>query len=635
MSHTLHNLRQPIGGMVALIILTVVAESAGVPALPVNPLPAMASAGQRGEQIGLDAFQVESGVTPAIATASPVPIATPTRVPTATPTSTAVPGQVTLLFSDEFDGTSLDASKWNTCHWWDDGGCTIAGNGELEWYQPDDVLVSDGTLKLRAQKRTVKANNGKTYKYTSGMVTTGRNTYDLSIPPPFAFQYGYAEIRAKIPKGQGLWSAFWMLPAANHAFPEIDVMEIIGRQFEKNHMVIHYLGDDGKRRRSARSFDGPDWSADWHRFGVDWQPTALTWYIDGVPRYRYTTEEQIPAESMVLVANLAVGGSWPGPPDATTVFPSYLEVDYVKVWSEMPEEAKATEPLVTTTPVTATTTESVPQLDSASPTVQPAFTAMPGPTPTPTAVPGQVSLLFSDEFAGASLDAGKWTTCYWWRDSAGGCTIEANEELQLYQPDDVLVGDGVLKLRAQERTAITSAGKTYAYTSGMISTGREFLDDPQPDRFAFRYGYVEIRTKMPKGKGLWPSFWLLAADQEWPPEIDIASFRGDRIDTVRFGVQYIAADASDAVSSREWRGPNFAGDWHTFAVDWQEASITWYVDGVKRWGITDPEPVPNEPMYLVIDLAVGGHWPGNPDVSTEFPSYLELDWVKVWSEKPN
>ena len=547
---------------------------------------------------------------------TPTPQPTPSPRPTATPTPTAVPGQVTLLFSDDFDGSSLDPDKWTTCHYWDRGGCT-GSNGELQWYLPDDVLVSDGTLKLRAQERTVKASNGITYDYTSGMVSTGRNTEDLSIPPKFAFQYGYAEMRAKIPKGQGLWAAFWLLPADHRPLPEVDVMEIIGRKFEKNYMVLHYESDDGTHLSSSRSWEGPDWSADWHTFALDWQPTAMTWYIDGIPRFRYTKAVNIPAEPMVLIANLAVGGTWGGPPDATTPFPSYLEIDYVKVWSEMPEQAALSDTLVTGQPSA----------------VQPAATATPEITPAPTAIPGQVTLLFSDDFDDTSLNTDKWTTCYWWRDASGGCTMVANKELQWYQPDDVLVGDGVLKLRAQERTATTSEGKVYDYTSGMVSTGRDFEDDPSPDRFAFRYGYAEMRARIPRGKGLRLTFWMLAADQEWPPEIDVASFTGDRTNRVKFGVQYINPDASSGGCWHEWRGPDFSRRWHTFAVDWQPTGIFWYVDGIKRWSFTDPASIPSEPMYLLVDFAVGGDWPGSPDSSTPFPSSCEIDYVKVWNRR--
>ena len=249
-------------------------------------------------------------------------------------------------------------------------------------------------------------------------------------------------------------------------------------------------------------------------------------------------------------------------------------------------------------------------------------------------MPGEITLLFSDDFDGTSLDTDKWTTCYWWRDASGGCTIVTSNELQWYQPDDVLVADGVLKLQAQERTATTGDGKVYEYTSGMVSTGRDFEDDPSPDRFAFQYGYAEIRARIPKGTGLRPAFWIVAADQEWPPEIDVVSFTGDQRNRAKFGVMFINPDTSNGGRWHEWIGPDFSRGWHTFAVDWQPAGISWYVDGIKRWSFTDPARIPSEPMYLLIEFAVGGDWPGPPDSSTPLPSYFEIDYVKVWNRRP-
>ena len=565
---------------------------------------------------------VQLSTTEVTATETPAPGPTSTPRPTATPTSTAAPGQPTLLFSDEFSGTSLDGSKWNTCHWWGNEGCTLETNGELVWYQPDDVLVSDGTLKLRAQKRAIKASDGKTYRYTSGMVTTGKDTWDLSEPPKFAFQYGYAETRVKVPKGQGLWPAFWLLPASKEVLPEIDIMEIIGRKFNTNYMVLHYRADDGTHRSSSRGWEGPDWSADWHTFALDWQPTALTWYVDGVPRFRYTNTAHIPAESMVVVLNLAVGGRWPGPPDSTTPFPSALEVDYVKVWSEMPPTAVVTTKLVEQPPATTEV-----------PTPSPRATE-PGFTPTPTAVPGQATLLFSDNFDGPTLDPNKWNTCFWWGDGHGGCTIITANELEWYQPDNVLVSEGTLKLRVQKQTIHTGDNKTYDYTSGMVSTGRSTQDDPLPDKFAFQYGYAEIRAKIPAGQGLWPSFWLLPANQGWPPELDVMTISGAQTNETIMGVYYFNTDGSQGRNMRPWRDPDLSAGWHTFAVEWQPSGIFWYVDGVKRWGDTNPVHSPATPMYLIVSLAVRGDYPGPPDSTTPLPSYFEIDYAKVWSERP-
>jgi beta-glucanase (GH16 family) len=284
----------------------------------------------------------------------------------------------TLLFDDEFDGSSLDAAKWVPTYWW---GSTIDTNNELEWYTPNNVSVSNGTLKLTALKQTVSG-GGSTYNYTSGVITTGRNSSNVSAPTKFEFQYGYAEMRAKVPKGKGLWPAFWTLSCDQNWPPEIDITEIIGDAITNNNMTLHYSNSDGSEASSGGEWLGPDFSAGWHTYGVDWQPNAIVWYVDGVEHYRYSGAANIPAEKMYLLLNLAVGGDWPGSPDSSTVFPATFEVDYVRVWNSRPTDSGTT-PTVTATPtrtLTATPTR------TATPTqTRPATTAT--PTHTSTATP--------------------------------------------------------------------------------------------------------------------------------------------------------------------------------------------------------------------------------------------------------
>jgi len=240
---------------------------------------------------------------------------------------------------------------------------------------------------------------------------------------------------------------------------------------------------------------------------------------------------------------------------------------------------------------------------------------------------------FGDEFNDIALDPTKWTTCYWWV-SNGGCTNSSNAEQQWYTPANVIESDGTLKLRARQQTTLAPDGKTYEYTSGMISSGRDTSLLSTPPKFQFKYGYMEMRAKLPKGTGLWPAFWTLPSSQGWPPEIDAMEGRGDRPSDINVGV-YNKDATGKTVHGSVWINglADYTADFHTFAVDWEPTYLDYYVDGVLRIRVTDPTRIPTEPMYVLANLAVGGNWPGSPDASTPFPSDLEIDWIHVFERK--
>jgi beta-glucanase (GH16 family) len=239
-----------------------------------------------------------------------------------------------LVFSEDFGGHSLDTRVWRTCFWWATTTCSIEPNHELELYTPSDVSVAGGTLRLRTRKQSMVGWNGRTYDYTSGMVMTGGRAADG--PPGFAFRYGRAVARVKVPKGPGLLPAFWLLLASGASRPEIDAMEILGSSTNVDRMHIHYVGAGGRPAGAEADWTGPDFSAGWHTFAVDWEPKAIVWYVDGVARWRVSDPDAIPRRPMYLLLTLAVGGEFPGPPSASTMFPSSMQVDYVRVWQQRP-----------------------------------------------------------------------------------------------------------------------------------------------------------------------------------------------------------------------------------------------------------------------------------------------------------
>ncbi|MGE5223987.1 MAG: family 16 glycosylhydrolase [Omnitrophica WOR_2 bacterium] len=223
------------------------------------------------------------------------------------PTDTSC-GMATV-FSDNFNLPDINTAKWNTSY--------PDGQGELQWYTPDALSVNNNVLTITAEKRKLYWQN-----FTSGIMTTQGTFKQL---------YGYFEIRAKVPKGRGFLPAFWLMPASGKWPPEIDVFEILGQEPNKVYMTEHYLDSSGNQAEQQQFFVGPDFSKDFHTYAVDWTPDKITWYVDGVERF--STTQNVPHEPMFLLVNLAVGGNWPGPPDAATVFPSTMEVSYVHVYA--------------------------------------------------------------------------------------------------------------------------------------------------------------------------------------------------------------------------------------------------------------------------------------------------------------
>ena len=231
------------------------------------------------------------------------------------------------IFHEDFDAGTLDRAVWNTCHWWDDGGCTIASNDELEWYLPSQVAVADGRLRLTAAREPVDASDGERYEFRSGMVTTGPPEHDGTSR--FDFTYGRVEARVKVPAGTGLWSAFWMLPSSEESRPEIDILESLGD--DTSTWKFHFHPEDRERTSDGHDVEGPDVSADFHDIGVDWEPGLIRWFIDGEQVWE-VEGDHVPDEPMYLIFNLAVGGVYPGPPAEDTVFPATYEIDRVTVW---------------------------------------------------------------------------------------------------------------------------------------------------------------------------------------------------------------------------------------------------------------------------------------------------------------
>ena len=270
-----------------------------------------------------------------------------------------------LVWSDEFEGDRVDPAKWDfdigngfydyANNVWVPGW----GNEELQYYtrEPANASVGDSLLTIRAIKESLHGCG-----YTSARLKTRRR----DGTPLFTKLYGRVEIRAKVPWGKGLWPALWMLPQDDRyggwaASGEIDLMEIVG---EKPHEVLNsiHFGSSGSEARAlithVHPLPGGSTVADWHVYAVEWEPGELRFYVDdvhtctrdhwwscsltrngtGLVAWRESDLNPWPApfdQPFYLVMNVAVGGNFPGAPNAATKFPAELVIDYVRVYDKV------------------------------------------------------------------------------------------------------------------------------------------------------------------------------------------------------------------------------------------------------------------------------------------------------------
>lgn len=245
----------------------------------------------------------------------------------------------TLAWSDEFDGpagATFDRMKWVA-----DTGGQGWGNQEREFYttRAENVaLDGSGHLVITADVEP------STSTYTCWYGRCGYTSARIRTQGLFSQAYGRFEARIRIPRGQGLWPAFWMLGdnIPSVGWPqsgEIDIMENIGREPTVVHGTMHGPGYSG-----ANGIGGPDTLAtgafadDFHVYAVEWSPSEVKWQVDGHEYFRTTPASLPPGTTWVydhpffLILNVAVGGGWPGDPDAATVFPQPMLVDYVRVY---------------------------------------------------------------------------------------------------------------------------------------------------------------------------------------------------------------------------------------------------------------------------------------------------------------
>lgn len=180
--------------------------------------------------------------------------------------------------------------------------------------------IKNGALQIIAKRTTLSSLYG--YRFTSGLITT---------EPTFTQTYGVFEMRAKLPKGRGIWPAFWLLPADKSWPPEIDVMEFLGHEPTVYYTTLHSSVGGVQTKSDIPAISIPDASAGFHTYTVEWTPTEIIFYFDDKEVARRPTPADM-NKPFYILANLAIGGSWAGSPTATTIFPAIYEIDYIRAY---------------------------------------------------------------------------------------------------------------------------------------------------------------------------------------------------------------------------------------------------------------------------------------------------------------
>jgi beta-glucanase (GH16 family) len=232
-------------------------------------------------------------------------------------------------------------------------------------------------------------------------------------------------------------------------------------------------------------------------------------------------------------------------------------------------------------------------------------------------------LAWSDEFEGGQLDPNKWT--YEIKDTWFNNELQATTN----SVNNLFVNGGVLNIQARKESY---NGKNY--TSARIIT---------KDKKNFGYGRLDVRAKLPKGKGIWPAIWMLGANDatvSWPAcgEIDIMELRGSspniNLSTLHYGTS--VADHKQMGTTKALASGDFSQDFHTFTLIRSKDKLRFYLDGEQYYSLTPSQVTPwpfNNPFYVILNVAVGGDFDGNPDGSTTFPQTMQVEYVKFWNAK--
>lgn len=526
--------------------------------------------------------------TPVPAVPTPItPVPTPVAAPATPPTSTVLlpygmSGSWTLAFHDEFDVNGLNTSNWNDQSWF------TVNNGAVNY------AVNSGTLKI-----------WPTPDFTPRFVTTQNK---------WAFNYGYFEIEAKLPIGQGLWPIFYLISNTDMtAEPEIDVMSaftsggtgystidkhptnykpLVKKQnLSTGNSQIVYITD----LASGYGAGVQDLSTGFHKYGVLWDTSGIQFFFDGHSLGKWIDDGTGYFNRSLFVVIGLLYGNQSGTPDSTTPVGSgnAFEINYIRVWKPQSSSPAPASQFPTTTP-----------------------NGWPGPYNPHTFLlldPSKLELAFQDDFSEASLSATYWNDHIWY-DSSNPTTNYA-------------IDQGSLKIWPQRD-----------------STGNFFNRTIDTDgKYYLQYGVVEFRAKLPRGRGLWPSLWLYTHEVDpygaaIRPEIDLMmAYTSGGIDNgwsdannnpMSFQAQVVTGPNSyDIAGQRQQAVANLDSEFHTFTVHWTSDKITFFCDGNLFYDVTVSLTTR---MYILVSLRKDPNSTPDSTTPTGISNSFEIDYIRHW-----
>ncbi len=510
-------------------------------------------------------------------------------------------GEYQLMFSDEFDGDSLDRNKWNTEFLWGPG---VVINNEQQYYVNEGQFgynpfkVGDGVLSIEAIKAPF--DRGELYLTSSIYSATS------------------AELLWRTPEGAVSYEIFrdgsFLGTASGGSYLEQNLRDGIDYAYE-----VRALDDQGElivaRQLTINTSDRPMF--------VEERPFSLelTTKIYSDTQAEVVWQSPNRAERYRIFRNNELYRELEGG-DFSSIYEP--ELDSGVTYAYRLEAYDGCDELIIAADTVINTADGVAPPEAG---VQRLVIAV---------------VEYSKTTAELSWNSVAMATNY---DIYDGNTFIANIDGRSLFVDDLVPGVD-RRFRVEARDA---AGTLVDETARVINTAdNSFALNRQPnlsgiitsyDSFRFKYGRAEIRARMPAGKGLWSAFWLLNAyykqDQPEDPEIDIIEAIGDRTTTANHAYHYQVDNNGDGFfrsrESNEGRATidDFSQAFHVYSVEWSEGQIIWYVDNVETHRLEGSQ-VSSEQMYLIANLAVGGTFPGPADESTPFPAKFEIDYIRVY-----